>query len=228
MKNEYPTKNAAFTLIERLTAVAVIDILGAILLPALSGERKNADATKTGSNLRQIGVAVKLYANENNWRFPHEYFPDSDRYRLIMTNRTIPGLNGTTNWREAVHRYITDTYTPRSGYNYALGADKEVWTAGNADKVSNHFGVNLFMLYDNQSRLNRIPDPAKYVIIGEINSPSHFIDPRVDPDYSGEVNSGYRISHPNDSAFYLFADGHVEQLEGRRPVDQYTEMWRHN
>lgn len=60
----------AFTLIELLVVIAIIAILVAILIPVLSKARESAQRTACVSNLRGIGVGMKLYANEHNGDSP--------------------------------------------------------------------------------------------------------------------------------------------------------------
>jgi prepilin-type N-terminal cleavage/methylation domain-containing protein len=55
-----------FTLIELLVVVAIIAILAAIFVPALTSAIERAKATKDMSNLRQIGMATQLYMNDNS------------------------------------------------------------------------------------------------------------------------------------------------------------------
>jgi len=54
-----------FTLIELLVVIAIIAILAALLLPALSKAKSSARSTSCKSSLRQIGLAVKMYVDDN-------------------------------------------------------------------------------------------------------------------------------------------------------------------
>jgi len=63
-------RRKAFTLIELLVVLAIIGILLALLLPAVSRSRLKARNAVCVSQLRQLGVAVRLYADDNDSRLP--------------------------------------------------------------------------------------------------------------------------------------------------------------
>ena len=64
-------KRRGFTLIELLVVIAIIAILAAMILPALDRARQNAWKAVCQSNLKQIGIALHMYANDYEGRAPH-------------------------------------------------------------------------------------------------------------------------------------------------------------
>ena len=83
-----------FTLIELLVVIAIIAILAAMLLPALSRAKQRAWATACLNNVKQIGVASRLYADENG-----DTLPRSAHTGESWVNTLQPYCAGTNLWR---------------------------------------------------------------------------------------------------------------------------------
>jgi prepilin-type processing-associated H-X9-DG protein len=89
------TRPFAFTLVELLVVIGIIALLIAILLPTLSSAREGAKSVKNLSNLRQLGLGVELYRNDNKGFYP----------RHSSLGATVPR----TRWADYIYPYMKHT-----------------------------------------------------------------------------------------------------------------------
>ncbi len=86
-----------FTLIELLVVIAIIAILAAILFPVFAQARESARAVSCVSNQKQIGLSIKMYAQDFDEKFPMGTYPGPRNWEV---NLDVTSYGGTNQWAD--------------------------------------------------------------------------------------------------------------------------------
>lgn len=143
-------RSGRFTLIELLVVIAIIAVLAAILLPALGRAREKGRRVSCASNLRNIGMALRIYANDADEHFPLE--DNAAGLVCLMQVNLIKSMKiflcPSTDTRHEPDAVLADAHLD---YIYRGGLTEKscgVETALAADRIAtpnhHHFGNILF------------------------------------------------------------------------------------
>lgn len=183
-----PRFNKGFTLIELLVVIAIIGILAGILLPVLSRARESARSTQCASNVKQIGMGLIMYANENGEQFP------TDTTGSAMTSLNLLYPN-----------YVSD---PRT---FNCPSDTFVTSASNAGiAAATAFTKNQCSYgYD---RAHTQADDADVALASDrpTNDAASVPTSANSPNHGGTVNAAGTADVAGRGQNVVFVDGHVE------------------
>ncbi len=128
---KHPLKLQAFTLIELLVVIAIIAILAGISFPVIMRTKMKGMIVKSSSNLKNIGVACRLYTSDNDGFFPVSATPATTAarsdYNLLIPNYASKGVfqapTDTTALNIAKTNSSATLVSNENSYTYFSGLD---------------------------------------------------------------------------------------------------------
>lgn len=234
-------RSDAFTLVELLVVIAIIAILAALLLPALSRAKATAKTTACLSNMRQIGVATRLYVMENQDIFPQTKRTDNDPEKDDADGSIedpdlgsvfvplLPFICSLNTQNESLPRQRVFACPADPNPFDPLGPT--IYNPGGPWLVS--YLVNGYFLWGMKD--SAVRSPSTTTIFAERRSVANqnpYAEPFADDSYKpwfypptnpqapeddmDEWTGAIQTHRHTDSAVYIFCDGHSERLKYSR------------
>ena len=199
----------AFTLIELLVVIAIIALLAAILFPVFSRAREKARQAACQSNLKQVAMAIRMYADDHDEMLCWATMvtgPEARDEPYVWYGVAAPYFRNTGILRCSSRRDVT---YGSGGYEWnSHGGSRRgglPWNGFGNHPLAPFTYHNWFISYSD------VTDPSSSIIVAD---PA----PSVHPDFSGWIfaavsNPESLPAHHNGMGNYGFFDGHVKALK---------------
>lgn len=180
-----------FTLIELLVVISIIALLIAVLLPALGGAREAAYQTQCAANLRQVGLAINMYAN------------DFDGY-----------LPGSVNWADEVQASQYLNISDVSAKPNVMGCPVHLRQHGKANgrtyAMSARIGTSPYNSGYGIEKIQECLKPSKTMIVmdGSWRDAGSFFNLQLFPAGSNRPSAVHRLKYSN----VCYLDNHVQTI----------------
>lgn len=247
-------RRGAFTLIELLVVISVIAILLAILMPALQRVKKQARNTICQANLKQYGVAGRMYLDDNGYSFPYSFtwlYKDGGRsHRWHDSTKNLdahPELGGEM-WPylksqkihlcpefDVVARQVgghsneSIPFEPQYSYEMNSYLNGDAWTAVPAQFRANIERIRKESQVKNLARVFFFSEENMWAIPGLSGAAVNDNNLRSTPAGNTDCFATYHNAPSGDLdlgfANAVFVDSHVEQVSARPRPNTFLLSW---